>query len=53
MKYYEVHAKILDVEHLQMFQVKLPEEEKKNEKNSQKRILSFHEALGPILTGLL
>jgi hypothetical protein len=38
----------IDVEHLQLFNVKIPKEKVK-----QKRILSFHEVLGPILTGLI
>lgn len=43
-------SKIIDVDQLQMFKVKLPEE-KHQRKVQPKRILSFHEAFGPILTG--
>lgn len=41
-----VRAKNVDIEQLNLFNVKLSDE-----KNEQKRILSFHEVLGPILTG--
>jgi hypothetical protein len=40
--------KNVDIERLQMFNTKIPKEKVK-----QKRILSFHEVLGPILTGLI